>query len=200
MFQQADPVWANKKLGESGMTMAHYGCVVAIVAKALSLSGYAVDPGILVDKLNSINGFNDAGELIWAKVSEIYPEFHFGSGDWNFRQGVWHKFVHWLLERNGQYYDSISGDDGQPAGWVATGRTRSASIDPATTPQPAGSSPQPSQPEPKTYEVKRGDSLWRISVKLYGRGGRWQEIFNLNHDIIENKDLIHPGQVLKLPS
>ena len=32
------------------------------------------------------------------------------------------------------------------------------------------------------YRVQRGDSLWKISEKLYGIGTRWQEIFDLNKD------------------
>lgn len=51
----------------------------------------------------------------------------------------------------------------------------------------------------RTYTVVGGDSLSKIARKIYGDAGRWKEIFEANKDTIKNPDLIHPGQVLKLP-
>lgn len=51
-----------------------------------------------------------------------------------------------------------------------------------------------------TAQVARGDSLWRISRKTYGRGVRYTAIFTANDDQIRNPDLIYPGQVLVLPA
>ena len=51
----------------------------------------------------------------------------------------------------------------------------------------------------RTYSVVGGDSLSKIAKKLYGDAGRWKEIFEANKDTIKNPDLIHPGQVLKIP-
>jgi len=48
-----------------------------------------------------------------------------------------------------------------------------------------------------TYTVQKGDSLWNISVKTYGTGYRWGDIAKLNS--LNNPDLIHPGNVLRLP-
>ena len=50
-----------------------------------------------------------------------------------------------------------------------------------------------------TYTVKRGDTLWGIAASKLGSGARWQEIYNLNKDVISNPDLIQPGWKLKLP-
>lgn len=50
-----------------------------------------------------------------------------------------------------------------------------------------------------TYTVKRGDTLWGIAAAKLGSGARWQEIYNLNKNIISNPDLIQPGWKLKLP-
>jgi nucleoid-associated protein YgaU len=44
-----------------------------------------------------------------------------------------------------------------------------------------------------------GDSLSKIAKKIYGDAGRWKEIFEANKDTIKNPDLIHPGQILKIP-
>jgi len=51
----------------------------------------------------------------------------------------------------------------------------------------------------RTYTVVAGDSLSKIAKKIYGNAGRWKEIFEANKDTIKNPDLIHPGQVLKIP-
>lgn len=54
--------------------------------------------------------------------------------------------------------------------------------------------------EPATYTVAKGDSLSKIAKKVLGDANRWREIFEANRDQIDNPDLIHPGQVLKLPA
>ena len=52
----------------------------------------------------------------------------------------------------------------------------------------------------KLYTVVAGDSLSKIAKKELGDSKRWPEIFEANKDIIKNPDLIHPGQVLKMPT
>ncbi|WP_066505554.1 LysM peptidoglycan-binding domain-containing protein [Abyssisolibacter fermentans] len=49
---------------------------------------------------------------------------------------------------------------------------------------------------PKTYTVKKGDSLWKIAKKELGNGSKWEEIAKLNN--LKANYVIHPGQVLKL--
>ena len=51
-----------------------------------------------------------------------------------------------------------------------------------------------------TYTVQKGDSLSKIAKEQYGDGRKWKPIFEANRDQITNPDLIHPGQVLKIPS
>lgn len=48
-----------------------------------------------------------------------------------------------------------------------------------------------------SYTVVRGDNLWQVAVRAYGDGFKWTEIAKAN-DLI-NPDLIHAGNVLKLP-
>lgn len=51
-----------------------------------------------------------------------------------------------------------------------------------------------------TAQVKRGDTLWRISRAIYGHGRRYTVIFTANDQQIRNPNLIYPGQVLVLPA
>lgn len=64
----------------------------------------------------------------------------------------------------------------------------------------------------KTYTVKRGDCLWNISKKFYGKGSEWKKIYNANKSAIENDAKKHgkksssnghwiwPGLKLTIPS
>lgn len=54
-------------------------------------------------------------------------------------------------------------------------------------------------PAAKTYTVKKGDSLWAIAAKYYGKGSDYSKIAGANTDKISNPNLIYPGQVLTLP-
>ncbi|MBB4039407.1 nucleoid-associated protein YgaU [Microvirga flocculans] len=55
-------------------------------------------------------------------------------------------------------------------------------------------------PNINTTIVSRGDNLWRISQRVYGKGLRYTVIYGANQDQIRNPDLIYPGQVFVLPS
>lgn len=79
---------------------------------------------------------------------------------------------------------------------------------PEPTPEPAeAAAPVSADPETadaaeapmETYTVKPGDSLWKIAEARYGNGNKYHAIFDANRDILDNPDLIKPGQVLKLP-
>lgn len=47
--------------------------------------------------------------------------------------------------------------------------------------------------------IRRGDSLWRISRRVYGRGVRYSTIYLANQEQIADPDRIWPGQVFRLP-
>ncbi|UVF18162.1 LysM peptidoglycan-binding domain-containing protein [Microvirga terrae] len=54
-------------------------------------------------------------------------------------------------------------------------------------------------PNINTTIVSRGDNLWRISQRIYGKGLRYTVIYGANQEQIRNPDLIYPGQVFVLP-
>ena len=54
-------------------------------------------------------------------------------------------------------------------------------------------------PNINTAIVSKGDNLWRISQRTYGKGYRYTVIYGANQDQIRNPNLIYPGQVFVLP-
>lgn len=51
----------------------------------------------------------------------------------------------------------------------------------------------------RTYVVQSGDTLWKISKAMYGRGWQWRRIYDANKDSIPNPGVIRVGQVLVIP-
>jgi len=51
----------------------------------------------------------------------------------------------------------------------------------------------------RSYTVKPGDSLSKIAQQVYGNMNDWRKIYDANRDIVQDPDLIHPGQTLRLP-
>jgi len=59
--------------------------------------------------------------------------------------------------------------------------------------------PAPAKSAERTYTVAAGDNLSKIAKKMYGDANKWKKIFEANTDKLKNPDLIHPGQVLRIP-
>ena len=67
-------------------------------------------------------------------------------------------------------------------------------------PEPkAVAAPELKAEEPRIYVVQKGDSLSKISRKVYGNAGRWREIYEANKDRIKDPSLIRPGWKLRIP-
>ncbi|MET0369631.1 MAG: LysM peptidoglycan-binding domain-containing protein, partial [Methylobacterium sp.] len=54
-------------------------------------------------------------------------------------------------------------------------------------------------PSIATARITRGDNLWQISKRIYGRGERYTVIYDANQGQIRDPDLIYPGQIFVLP-
>ncbi|MDQ0562172.1 nucleoid-associated protein YgaU/Sec-independent protein translocase protein TatA [Rhizobium mesoamericanum] len=57
----------------------------------------------------------------------------------------------------------------------------------------------PLAPSSETVIIRRGDTLWQISRRVYGAGVRYTTIYVANEDKIINPDRILPGQIFGLP-
>ncbi|WP_323688591.1 LysM peptidoglycan-binding domain-containing protein [Rhizobium sp. AN83] len=90
---------------------------------------------------------------------------------------------------------------------IATLASRLADIHIIAPPAPAPQAPA----GPQTFEqpplaesqnsviIRRGDTLWQISRRVYGQGVRYTTIYLANEDQIKNPDLIEPGQIFGVP-
>lgn len=54
-------------------------------------------------------------------------------------------------------------------------------------------------PDLQSVTVQRGDSLWRISQRMFGSGMRYTQIYAANNGQIRNPSLIFPNQILVVP-
>jgi len=52
----------------------------------------------------------------------------------------------------------------------------------------------------RTYKVKAGDTLSKISKEFYGSPNEYMKIFEANRDQLANPDKIQVGQELKIPA
>ena len=90
----------------------------------------------------------------------------------------------------------------------------STAVGPATPESAEAGAPsaeQAAEAGPKTIEqapltqartsviIRRGDTLWQISRRVYGQGVRYTTIYLANQDQIANPDLIEPGQIFGVP-
>jgi nucleoid-associated protein YgaU len=50
------------------------------------------------------------------------------------------------------------------------------------------------------HEVKSGESLSKIAKHYYGDPMKYKVIFEANTNLLDNPDMIHPGQVLVIPN
>lgn len=51
----------------------------------------------------------------------------------------------------------------------------------------------------RSHQVARGETLWGLAVKYYGKGFLWPKIYDANKKIISNPNIIYPGQKLLIP-
>ncbi|QOV88999.1 LysM peptidoglycan-binding domain-containing protein [Humisphaera borealis] len=59
--------------------------------------------------------------------------------------------------------------------------------------------PPASAPNTYWYTVKENDNLWRIAASELGNGNLWQQIKDLNADVLKGGETVHANQRIRLP-
>lgn len=70
-------------------------------------------------------------------------------------------------------------------------------VGPITT--PAAKPPAPPAPVRRSHTVRKGDTLWAIAQRYYGKATLWPRIFDANRAKIRDPHWIYPGQVFVIP-
>jgi nucleoid-associated protein YgaU len=52
---------------------------------------------------------------------------------------------------------------------------------------------------PRTYRVRRGDTLWRIAERELGDGMKWKPLYEANRDLLVKPSDLKVGLVIRLP-
>ncbi|OCP00567.1 MULTISPECIES: LysM peptidoglycan-binding domain-containing protein [unclassified Ensifer] len=69
----------------------------------------------------------------------------------------------------------------------------------ASSEQPQTVEQAPLKESKSSVIIRRGDTLWQISRRVYGAGLRYTTIYLANQDQIEDPDRIRPGQIFGVP-
>ncbi|MGH6809301.1 MAG: LysM peptidoglycan-binding domain-containing protein [Ensifer adhaerens] len=105
---------------------------------------------------------------------------------------------------------AASGEVAEASGASKVKGAGSAIVNDVAAAQPSVASAK-TQAQPETMEqaplkeskssviIRRGDTLWQISRRVYGAGVRYTTIYLANQAQIENPDRIRPGQVFGVP-
>jgi nucleoid-associated protein YgaU len=88
-------------------------------------------------------------------------------------------------------------EDIRPLEDLAPSRPATTAEAPARpTPPPARTHEAPA-PEPTTYTIRRGDTLWSLAQRRLGSGRRWTEIATANPGL--QPQALRIGQVIRIP-
>ncbi|WP_242221843.1 LysM peptidoglycan-binding domain-containing protein [Shinella zoogloeoides] len=101
------------------------------------------------------------------------------------------------------YQPALVALEGMPSVTAAesatTAASGSATNGEAAAEEPATVEQAPLKESKTSVIIRRGDTLWQISRRIYGKGVRYTTIYLANEDQIANPDRIIPGQVFGVP-
>lgn len=95
--------------------------------------------------------------------------------------------------------DASAAAASEPAAEAPANAAASGSADATASGEPAKVEQAPLTGSDSTVIIRKGDTLWQISRRVYGRGVRYTTIYLANKDQIANPDRILPGQVFGVP-
>lgn len=81
-WRQAGQSWSNIRIGNTSSTIGNIGCLVTSIAILIEKSGVNTtivpfNPGTFVETLNSNGGFDEKGNLYYAPINKVVPNFRY---------------------------------------------------------------------------------------------------------------------------
>lgn len=81
-WRQSGASWSNIKIGNTNSTIGNIGCLVTSIAILIEKSGanttiIPFNPGTFVEALNNNGGFDSKGNLQYAAVNKVVPNFQY---------------------------------------------------------------------------------------------------------------------------
>ncbi len=81
-WRQAGQEWSNIRIGNTNSTIGNIGCLVTSIAILIEKSGanttiVPFNPGTFVEALNSNGGFDEKGNLYYAPINKVVPNFRY---------------------------------------------------------------------------------------------------------------------------
>lgn len=81
-WRQRGAAWSNIKIGNTNSTIGDIGCLVTSISILIEKSGVSTpmvpfNPGTFVESLNKKGGFDSNGNLQYAAVNKVVPEFKY---------------------------------------------------------------------------------------------------------------------------
>lgn len=77
LYSQWGQPWSDKLIGNTNHTMARKGCYVTSITMMMHNYDVKIDPGEVLDKLNSVDGFISGGLVTYSGVERAFPGVHF---------------------------------------------------------------------------------------------------------------------------
>ena len=81
-WRQEGQSWSNIRIGNTNSTIGNIGCLVTSIAILIEKSGanttiVPFNPGTFVEALNSNGGFDEKGNLYYAPINKVVPNFRY---------------------------------------------------------------------------------------------------------------------------
>lgn len=81
-WRQAGQEWSNIRIGNTNSTIGNIGCLVTSIAILIEKSGanttiVPFNPGTFVEALNNNGGFDEKGNLYYAPINKVAPNFRY---------------------------------------------------------------------------------------------------------------------------
>lgn len=81
-WRQAGQSWSNIRIGNTRSTIGNIGCLVTSIAILIEKSGVNTtivpfNPGTFVEALNNNGGFDEKGNLYYAPINKVVPNFRY---------------------------------------------------------------------------------------------------------------------------